>query len=389
MSTFADLRRKGGFKKRRRGFFNTLLGDLMRSSLLRTASHAALMLLPALFVTGCGPTEATVDKPAAAPVKAVVLQLAVLDAWTLSGTVHAHIKSPLAFRVGGQIIARHVTAGEAVTKGQPLLTLDEKDLREQLASAQAQLNSARVEADNAASESKRMQDLAGQRLVSAQVADNTRTIAEAALQRAAAAEAQWQQARNASAYGTLTAPADGVILDLQAQPGQVVTAGQQVALLAHDGPREVEIFVPQERRQTLPEQAQVLLAGSDSEVTATLQEVAGAADAMTRTWRARYRLDDPAPPGADLGSIARIRFSTKVASPGPIYKVPLGALSERGEGARLWVITEDGQVRPHPAQVLGLDTEDAFVLTTLPPETQIVALGTHLLHDGQHVRVVR
>ncbi|MCK0536428.1 efflux RND transporter periplasmic adaptor subunit [Alcanivorax quisquiliarum] len=365
----------------------------MSSTRLQSACSAALLpaslLLTAwLFLTACGPAEPAADQRAtAAPVKAVTLRPAALDTWTLSGTVQAHIQSPLAFRVGGQIVARHINAGQAVRKGQPLLTLDEKDLQEQLTSARAQLNSARAEAANAAAESRRMQELAAQKLVSAQVADNTRTLAEAAQQQAAAAEAQWQQARNAMAYATLVAPADGVILDLQAQPGQVVTAGQPVALLAQDGPREVEVFVPQERRHALPEQALVRLAGAAEETTATLQEVSGAADPMTRTWRARYRLDPAAAATADLGSVARVRFTTDAAGAGMIYRVPLGALSERGEGARLWVI-EDGQVQPHAVQVLGLDTEDAFVSTTLPPQTRIVALGTHLLHDGQLVRVI-
>ena len=358
----------------------------MLLSVPRSIRRAALVLLAALPGAGCGPAVPAGDAPAT-PVKAVTLQPATPDAWTLSGTVHAHIESPLAFRVTGQIMARHVTAGEHVRQGQRILTLDEKDLREQLASARAQLNSARVEADNATAESQRMQELARQRLVSAQAADNAQTAAEAARQRTAAAEAQWQQARNAMAYATLTAPTDGVILDLHAQPGQVVAAGQQVALLAHDGPREVEVFVPQERRKALPEQARVTLAGTSAEVMATLHEVSGAADTMTRTWRARYRLDEPPPQGADLGSIARIRFAADTVDPGALYRVPLGALSERGEGARLWVIT-DGLARPHPVKVAGLDIEDAFVVTTLPPDTQIVALGTHLLHDGQRIRVV-
>lgn len=360
----------------------------MLSTRLRLLRCAALLLSSTLIAAGCGQAEPTPGRAAVAlPVKGATLQPAMLDTWTLSGTVQAHIQSPLAFRVGGQIIARHVNAGQPVRRGQPLLSLDEKDLQEQLASAQAQLNSARAEAANAAAERQRMEELAAQRLVSAQAADNARTLAEAAHQQAAAAEAQWQQARNAIAYATLVAPTDGVILELQAQPGQVVTPGQAVALLAQDGPREVEVFVPQERRHALPEQALVRLPGAATEVSARLQEISGAADPMTRTWRARYRLDDAASAGADLGSVVRVRFAADSAAAGTIYRVPLGALSERGEGARLWAI-EDGKVRPHPVHVLGLDTEDAFVSTTLAPETPVVALGTHLLHDGQPVRVI-
>ena len=142
------------------------------------------------------------------------------------------------------------------------------------------------------------------------------------------------------------------------------------------------VFIPQEHRATVPEQARVVI-DEQTVLMATLRELSAAADPVTRTWRARYILQGESLP--QLGSIVRLQFDQPGTKGGNIYRVPVGAVSERGDGARLWVIV-DNRVTPQPVQVLRVDTEDAYVATTLPAGTLVVALGTHLLTDGQVVR---
>jgi multidrug efflux pump subunit AcrA (membrane-fusion protein) len=86
------------------------------------------------------------------------------------------------------------------------------------------------------------------------------TAARAAEQRLVAAEATLEQARNAILYADLVAPATGVILDVEGQVGQVVSPSQAVARLAEDGPREIEVQVPESRRVGLPTEATARLA---------------------------------------------------------------------------------------------------------------------------------
>lgn len=345
------------------------------------------VLLSGMMSAGCDRQEAVSEAPAAPLVRVARLQPVEGAQWSASGTVHAQIESPLAFRVPGQIVRREASAGERVEAGQLLMTLDTKDLREQLASAQAQLNSARAEAQNAVAERERTRRLAERRFISPQTFDNARTAADSAVQRVAAAEAQLAQARNAMDYANLRAPAAGVLLEILAEPGQVVGTGQAVAVLAQDGPREAEVFIPQEHRNRVPQQARALVEGGRVTLDAKLRELSASADAVTRTWRARYQLQGESMP--ELGSIVRLEFAQSgdpAAAAGNLYRVPLGALSERGEGARLWVVAADGKVAPQPVQVLRLDQEEAYVASALPAGTAVVALGTHLLVSGQAVR---
>jgi multidrug efflux pump subunit AcrA (membrane-fusion protein) len=57
------------------------------------------------------------------------------------------------------------------------------------------------------------------------------------------AAARLLQARHAREYAELKAPADGVLIDVTGEPGQVVAPGQTVATLAR-GTREIEVFLP-------------------------------------------------------------------------------------------------------------------------------------------------
>jgi hypothetical protein len=66
-------------------------------------------------------------------------------------------------------------------------------------------------------------------------------------------------------------------------------------------------------------------------------------------------------------------------------QVPIGALDERGAGARVWRVA-DGRVAPVDVKVIGMDGERAQISTALPAGTRVVALGTHLLREGMAVR---
>src|SRR5690606_24386762 len=65
------------------------------------------------------------------------------------GEVHAREESPLAFRVGGKLVRRHVDPGDRVREGQLLAELDPGDQEAQVRAAQAQLAAAEAELERA------------------------------------------------------------------------------------------------------------------------------------------------------------------------------------------------------------------------------------------------
>ena len=68
--------------------------------------------------------------------------------------------------------------------------------------------------------------------------------------------------------------------------------------------------------------------------------------------------------------------------------VPLGAITDRGSGPGVWVLAPGGSaVRFRPVRVDKMETEDALLSGGLKAGETVVALGAHLLTDGEHVRV--
>ncbi|HDZ54917.1 MAG TPA: efflux RND transporter periplasmic adaptor subunit [Pseudomonas xinjiangensis] len=346
--------------------------------------------LAILLLAGCGAETSSDSETASRPVKVRVAELELADSrqWTLSGTVQSQNEAALGFRLPGQISERLVHAGEHVEQGQVLLRLDARDINQQLASAQADVASSRVQAENAEANRRRLETLRKQELIPAQVYEDAKAAAQAAAQGVKASEAALAQAQSASGYVELKAPADGVLVEVNGEVGQVVAAGQTLLRLAYDGPRDVEVYIPEVRRSQLPEQAKVVPFGGGEPAPASLREIAGSADPLTRSWRARFAIAG-APAAWSLGSSV-----TLVLSNGPeharsdLQKVPIGALIDQGKGMAVWQV-ENQQVHRRQVQLVRTDIEHAYVRTDLPVGALIIALGAHLLEPGQQVEVLK
>src|SRR5881296_2914259 len=182
---------------------------------------------------------------------------------TFTGIVEARMQSDVGFRVGGKILERSVNMGQRVHKGQVLMRLDSVDLKLSLAAQQANVEAARAKYIQAKADEARYAALVKSGAVSRQEYDQARAALDSAKAQLDAAEAQARVSNNSSEYAVLLADADGVIVRTLSEPGQVVAAGQTVIQLAHDGPREALINLPEGVRPDLGTTASARLFGRD------------------------------------------------------------------------------------------------------------------------------
>jgi len=193
-----------------------------------------------------------------------------------------------------------------------------------------------------------------------------------------AAYARAKQAKNALGYARLVADFDGLLMSVSGESGQVVAAGQTVAIQAKSNELEVEVFFPEEMKAP----AKAWLINNAEKYSLSLREIAGAADPVSRTWRARYSIEQE-PEGLALGKIVRASFSytdVKDAS----LEIPLAALDERGENPQVWQVV-NGIATAYPVQLLSIRSETALIQSELPIGSRIISLGTHLLQTGMAV----
>lgn len=354
----------------------------------RYALTSVLAVLP-LALAACG-DKAPPDPRTGAPlVRAATVDGAdAATSRTFTGTVAARVQSDLGFRVAGKVLERLVDAGQSVKRGQTLMRIDPVDLK---LAANAQLETvaaARARARQAADEEARYRDLRGTGAISASAYDQVKAAADAAKAQLSAAESQAEVARNASRYGELVADADGVVMETLAEPGQVVSAGQVVVRVARAGQREAVIQLPETLRPALGSTGQATLFGNEGgAVTARLRQLSNAADRQTRTFEARYVLDG-ALSDAPLGTTVAIRIPDGDASAQAGWSVPIGALFDQGKGPGVWVIQGDpAKVGWRPVTVQRISDDTARVAGRLKQGDRVVALGAHMLREGQQVRL--
>ncbi len=346
--------------------------------------HFLPSLLMAALVAGCSGQAQDTDPRMQAP---LVIQDHVRpqdgQERRFLGRIGARVDSPLGFRVGGKVQERLVQNGDRVTEGQVLMTLDPKDLKLDHQARLAAVQAAQAQAAQAQADLKRMQLLVDQGAVSRQAYEQSRHTATSAQANLRSAQAQADISRNADQYSSLKADADGIITEQLADVGQVVAAGQAVLRLAHDGPRDVLVSLPEQLNVPQGTLGQIELPGQAALWPVRLRELAQSSDPATRSFQARFALEDERLTPR-LGSSAILYL--ELPHDQPLTQVPLTALYDAGQGPGVWVIGDDRSVQWHSVRIARLAQENAYLSQGPQAGTPIVALGANLLHEGQQVR---
>jgi RND family efflux transporter MFP subunit len=353
---------------------------------IRSRGAHLVYALP-IVLAACGDKPPADPRTAAPLVETVLVQAAPSTALSFSGIVGARVQSDLGFRVPGKVVQRLVDVGQTVHKGQPLMRIDPVDLGLQARAQAEAVTAARARAHQAGDDETRYRDLVAEGAVSASAYEQLKAAADSARAALSAAEAQYDVARNAAGYALLVADADGVVVDTLAEPGQVVGAGQTVVRLAHAGPREAIVHLPETVRPRIGTQAQAMLYGGQGGGLARLRQLADAADRVTRTYEAKYVLDG-ALADAPLGSTVTLRLDGAGGNENTkALQVPAGAVLDAGKGSGVWAVAGDpAKVTWRRVDVVGIGDDTARVRGDLKPGDRVVALGAHLLHEGDKVR---
>jgi len=340
----------------------------------------------ALMAGGC--SKSVANDPRLQPPKTEVFKAEAAGSIsrTFTGIVEARVQSDLGFRVAGKILERSVNMGQRVRKGQVLMRLDALDLELAFAAQKANVEAARAKYVQTKADEARYAALVASGAVSHQEYDQARAAFDSAKAQLDAAEAQARVSNNSSEYAVLLADADGVIVRTLSEPGQVVAARQTVIQLAHDGPREALINLPEGVRPDLGTVASARLYGQEQTSQAKLRELSDAADPASRTFAARYVLEGEAA-SAPLGSTVTIGLLAKQTSGSQSVQLPVGAIHDRGSGPGVWIVDGNSEVKFRSVTIASIGQEQVVLSGGVQAGEKVVALGAHLLHEGQVVNV--
>ena len=117
-----------------------------------------------------------------------------------------------------------------------------------------------------------------------------------------------------------------------------------------------------------------------------LRELSDAADPASRTFAARYVLEGEAA-SAPLGSTVTIGLLTKQTSGSQCVQLPVGAIHDRGNGPGVWIVDDKSEVKFRSVTIASIGKEEVVVSGGVQAGEKVVALGAHLLHEGQIVNL--
>src|SRR3954463_4738204 len=303
------------------------------------------------------------------------------------GIVRARYEADLGFRVAGKIVARLVNVGDRVRAGDVVARLDPQDLRLQTESAEAELSAAESNLAQAAADHERYTALRTRGYASVADFDRKKWAKDEAEGRLERAKRALDLARNQLDYTDLKANADGVITATLAEAGQVVAIGQAVARLAHRGEKEAVVALPEtwlgEARKS---NARVTLwSDRDRSFNAVLRELPPQADAGSRTYAARFTIED-ADDSVAFGMTATVTLAR--ASDVAIVRLPLSAILNRGTGPFVYVVDGSGMLSQRPVTVASFSESSAAVTSGISEGDKVVTLGVQKLEAGLKVRTV-
>jgi RND family efflux transporter MFP subunit len=348
---------------------------------------AAVGVLAALGIGGCKEQPAVVAKPTPVRVTTVVFEPDA-EARRYVGVIRPRFESDLGFRVAGKISERLADVGATVKAGDVIARLDPTDFRLTQRSQDAELSAARSNRDQAVTAEDRYRTLLAKGHVSQAALDQRKAAGDEARSRFERAERALELATNQIAYTELKADHSGVVSLLPVEAGQVVAAGQTVARIARQGEREAVVAIPEQRLGELQSSDATveLWAGGKGELKAKLREVSPEADKATRTFQARFSIDQ-LPASAGLGMTATVAL--RPARGAEIARLPLSAVMNDGKGAAVFVVDASGTRVERRAVVVAAFGQDAAAIQSgLKSGERVVTLGVHAIDPGQPVRIV-
>ncbi len=306
---------------------------------------------------------------------------------TATGTIAARRSLPVGVvGEGGRVVSVNVEQGQWVRAGQVLASIDRSVQNQQARAQAAQIQVARADAELAQNNLDRALQLVERGFVATADVDRLTATRDAARARVDVAQAQLGELRERNARLSIVAPAAGLVLERNIEPGQTVSAGIASAfVIAQGGQMELRARVGEADLQQLGVgvAAEVSPVGSSERYTGQIWQIEPTVDEQSRQGTARIALAYR--PGLRPGGFATatIRSGTTVA---PL--LPESAVLADDNGSYVYIVDKANTVQRRPVET-GMITGQGIAITKgLTGNERIVLTAGGFLNPGERVNPV-
>jgi RND family efflux transporter MFP subunit len=350
----------------------TLNGEILQDNRDRNQRRIriAAIIVAILIIAGAAyyffgsgtaaPTEA--DKAGQAQTVTVVApgRDSVMRAINATGTLAARREIPVGVvGEGGRVLQVYVDAGDWVTQGEVLVSLDRSVQTQQAAALEAQIGVARADQQLAQNELDRAMQLVERGFVSKADVDRKTANRDAARARVNVANAQLAETRARNARLDVRAPVSGYVLERNVETGQTVSAGSGILFrIAKDGQLELQAKLSEADLAQIAVgiPASVTPVGVDRVFNGNIWQISPMIDAQSRQGMARIAL--PFDTALRPGGFASVEIKSG-AMTAPV--LPESAVQTGRQGSFVYIVGKNNKVQQRLVK-LGPVTANGLVI---------------------------
>jgi RND family efflux transporter MFP subunit len=265
-----------------------------------------------------------------------------------------------------------------------LVRLDTAVLQAQLRHAEATAQDAAASAASTGADFRRADEIRASGAVSLEQVDERRAAARSAAARLLAAQAEVGELQTRIAEAELRAPADGVVVARNAEPGAITAAGgTPLFRLIEGGIVQCDAEVPQDALQRLAPGLDVELRigapGQEFLVKGRVRAIAPTVDSRSRLGIVHIAL--PLDPRLRPGTFVQGRI---LLSRTEVLSVPRSAILSR-DGTSIVYVVAGGHAWPHTVEIGATEGGQVEIRKGLAAGDHVVLAAGAFLHDGQAV----
>jgi len=341
-------------------------------------------------------TDATSDNATAAtPAAALTVEATTptVETWPVevqaSGWLAPWAEAVIAAELGGErIVAVNVEVGDTVKAGDVLAELSRASVENRIAELEATLASARAALETATQDADRARQLSGGGSISQQEVASYLSAERQAQASVTVAEAQLATERLSLENTRIVAVSDGVVSEVSAALGQVVSQGQELFRLIRDSRIEWQAEVPLVQLRGIEQGTQVVIPSPLGDVGGTVRRVSPGASQTNG--RVLVYVDPIAPEGVPMPKTGILVTGSFIVNETEAVTLPATAITLLDGFSYVFVIqsgetttvlrerVETGRRRGNQVEILGDFDRTASVVLS----------GGAFLSDGSVVRVV-
>lgn len=330
--------------------------------------------------------------PPAPPVKtAIAVRRDVTVNRQTIGTVVSPVTVQITAQVTGKLIAAHFREGQIVHKGQLLFEIDPASYRAAAAEAAGSLARDAAQLADARLNLQRYQALAAQNAIAKQQLTSQQATVKADEGVVASDQANLDAARINLAYTRIVSPIDGKTGAMLIQPGNVITADGQNALLTitQVQPVKLSFMMPQNLLAQIQNQyaagqltASVTVAGVTER--APVDFIGNIVDASTGTIELRADF-----PNTDMRLVPgqTVPVSVALRHIAGAVVVPRDAVNAGPSSSFVYVVGQDGRALSRTVKLLYDDGTNDAISGDVNPGDRVITEGQLRVVPGQAVRI--